>query len=142
MGGARETHRPILCDTNVIVRILTADQPVLARAAAQWLDDAAPRSVVVTDIVVAETGYVLTSVYNLAPTEAAGILAEFISLPCIDVSDHVVWLDALDLWGQGRLDLANAHLAAIARRVEGGAVLSFDKDFDRVEDVARIDPRG
>ena len=72
--------------------------------------------------------------------QAAGYLLRILDLPGVEVVDATVLRGTLELWGEGKLDVADAYLAALARRIGGGAVLSFDRDFERVPDVTRVDP--
>jgi predicted nucleic acid-binding protein len=95
---------------------------------------------VVTDVVVAEAAFVLTTVYGLLEQDVADKLTELLGLPGIECSDVATLGDALALWGRGGLDFVDAYLAAIHRATEGIAVLSFDQDFDRIEGVERVDP--
>jgi predicted nucleic acid-binding protein len=97
-------------------------------------------TMVVTDVVVAELAFVLTSVYGLLEQNVANRLTKLLDLPGIECSDAAMLTEALALWGSGRLDFVDAYLAAIHRATEGIAVLSFDQDFDRVEGVERVDP--
>lgn len=139
-GG--EVRRTVLCDTNVLVRFLTADSPEQSPAARRAIEQATSGRLlmVVTDVVVAELAFVLTSVYGLPEGDAADRLTKLLGLPGIECSDAAMLADALALWAGGRLDFVDAYLAAIDRVTEGTAVLSFDRDFDKVEGVERIDP--
>ncbi len=146
MGRARGAPRrpgprTVFCDTNVLIRLLTGDSPDQARAALEAFDAAAEGrlTLVLPDLIVAEAAYVLASA-GVKPSEAAGHLLRVLELPGVEVMDRVVLREALELWGEGRLDLADAYLAALARRVRGSGVLSFDRDFDRVPGVTRVDP--
>ncbi len=129
------------CDTNVLVRILTGDPPARAKSAARALEAAGEGmfALIVPDIVVAEVAYVLVS-SGIETPRAAELVERLLDLPGVEVLDEVLLRDALMLWSQGRLDFADAYLAALARRVSDSSVLSFDRDFDRVEGVTRIDP--
>jgi len=140
-AGGTEAGRTLFCDTNVLVRLLTGDPPEQAQAAAEALETAAEGrfTLVVTDLVLAELAYVLTSA-GMAVRTAAEHVTRILDLPGVHVVDEVALRDAVDLWALGRLDFADAYLAALARRVSGGGVLSFDRDLDRVPGVARVDP--
>jgi len=133
---------PVLCDTNILVRFLTADSPTHSPIARRVIE--AARSgrlvIVVTDVVVAELAYVLTSVYGVNRAEAATKVAALLGLPGLECSDPELLADALALWARGRLDFADAYLAAIGRSFQGAALLSFDLDFDKVDGVERVDP--
>ena len=147
MGRAREASggsaagRTLFCDTNVLVRLLTGDPPRQAQAATEALETAAGGrfTLVVPDLVLAELAYVLTSA-GMPASAAAEHLMRILDLPGVEVMDEVALRDAVGLWALGRLDFADAYLAALARRVRGSGVLSFDRDLDRVPDVTRVDP--
>ncbi len=74
-----------LIDTNVLVRHLTGDPPEMAVRATAYLRTA--RELLLTDLVVAETVYVLESFYQ-APrgqvAEAMRSLIAFDSIVCVD----------------------------------------------------------
>lgn len=53
-----------ILDTSIVVRYLTGDPPDLAEQAARIIDE--EDQLQVTDVAVAETAYVLTSVYRVA----------------------------------------------------------------------------
>jgi predicted nucleic acid-binding protein len=131
----------VFCDTNVLVRILTGDPPAQARSAARALEMAGEGrfALMVPDIVVAEVVYVLIS-SGFETHRAAELIDRLLDLPGIEVVDEVMLRDAVMLWSQGRLDFADAYLAALTRRISDSSVLSFDRDFDRVESVTRLDP--
>ncbi len=142
MAGSRKAPGALFCDANLFVRILTGDPPARARHAADALQQAAVRgfSVIVTDVVVAELAYVLTSVYGLSVSEAASRISTIIGLPAIRVVDEQVLAETLGIWGHGTLDFADAYLAALGRGTRDAAVLSFDRDYDRIPGLSRIDP--
>ena len=140
-SGGQAAGRTLFCDTDVLVRLLTGDPPRQAQAAAEALEAAADSrfTLVVPDLVLAELAYVLTSAGMPAP-KAAEHLMRILDLPGVEVMDEVALRDAVGLWAQGRLDFADAYLAALARRVSESGVLSFDRDFDRLPGVTRVDP--
>jgi predicted nucleic acid-binding protein len=96
-------------------------------------------ALIVPDIVVAEVAYVLVS-SGIETPRAAELIDRLLDLPGIGVVDEVLLRDAVMLWSRGRLDFADAYLAALTRRISDSSVLSFDRDFDRVESVTRLDP--
>lgn len=135
--GGRD-HAALFCDTNVLVRFLTDDPPDQAEAATTALDSGDP--IVLTDVVVAELCYVLTSFYRLSVAETADRISRMLAIPSIQVSDENVLLDALNLWATHGIGFPDAYLAALDRASDRTAVLSFDRDFDKIEGVERVDP--
>lgn len=125
-------------DTNILVRHLTGDPPEMAERATRYL--ATERDPLLTDLVAAETVYVLESFYK-APrgqvAEAVRSLIAFDSMVCVDPA---LLLRALAVYETDRLDFAEAYLVACAESTEVGRVVSFDRTIDRVDTVERVEP--
>ena len=115
---------PVALDTNLLVRLLTNDDPEQARRVADLIDDSSACFVPIT--VVLELEWVLRGAYQL-PREA--IIRAFRGLNAIrqlHLEQEQQVLQALEAYGQG-LDFADAlHLL----RSEGcAALVSFDRAF-------------
>jgi predicted nucleic-acid-binding protein len=93
-----------------------------------------------TDLVVAETVYVLESFYE-APrgqvAQAVRSLVAFDSVICVDPS---LLLRAIEVYESDRIDFAEAYLVACAESTGVGKVASFDRSIDRVDTIERIEP--
>jgi predicted nucleic acid-binding protein len=125
-------------DTNVLVRHLTGDPPDLAERATAYLGTAP--ELLLTDLVVAETVYVLESFYA-APRDQVGeavrSLVAFDSIVCVDPA---LLLRAVEVYETDRIDFAEAYLVACAETTGIGQVASFDRSIDRVNTIERIEP--
>lgn len=125
-------------DTNILIRHLTGEPPALAARATAYLEG--ETELLVTDLVVAETVYVLESFYDV-PREQVGeagrALLAFDSVVCIDAR---VLLRALEVYETDRLDFAEAYLVACAESTGVRRIASFDRSLDRVNTVERIEP--
>lgn len=113
-----------------------------ARAAAAALDRAAEEGegVLLTIVVLAEAAYVLTKTYGVERRAAARGLRELTEHPAVLVPEIDLAHESLSLWLETSLDFADAYLAALARRRPDPRVLSFDRDFDAVPGVERVEP--
>jgi len=112
-------------DTNVVVRLLTADDPEHAAAA---------RSLFATDLiwiartVILETAWVLSSAYGFEDSAIREALTRLLGLPNVQTEDISSVTAALNLNAQG-LDFADAlHLTA---RPHGADFVTFDRAFVR-----------
>ena len=125
-------------DTNVLVRHLTGDPPDLAERATAYLGT--EPELLLTDLVVAETVYVLESFYA-APRDQVGeavrSLVAFDSIVCVDPA---LLLRAVEVYETDRIDFAEAYLVACAETTGVGQVASFDRSIDRVNTIERIEP--
>jgi predicted nucleic acid-binding protein len=125
-----------LVDTNVLIRHLTGDPPELARRATRLLKSGRP--LILTDLVVAECVYVLSSFYEIDDATIAVLMQSAFAVPSIEVPGERVLLRALELFESMSLHFAEAYLVANAESNGAGAVASFDQAIDRVKTVRRI----
>lgn len=125
-------------DTNVLVRHLTGDPPRLAARATAYL--ASQRELLLTDVVAAETVYVLESFYEAPRAEVAQALRSLLAFDAVVAVDPAVLLRAAEVYETERIDFAEAYLVACAESTGVGRVASFDRSIDRVDTVERVEP--
>ena len=130
----------ITVDTNVLVRLLTSDDPKQT-AAARSLFAAEP--VWIAKTVLLETGWVLRSLYGFEESAIADAFRALLGLRNVSVEDEHAVAGALALTSHG-IEFADAlHLSS---RPQGTAFVSFDRSFIRraqragVPDVSSISP--
>ena len=108
-------------DTNVLVRLVVADEPRQARAARDLLDG---EQVLIPTTVLLEADWVLRSVYGLGRLEALEDLGAVCGLPGVTLAEPDVVACAL-AWAKGGMDFADAlHLAAAE---DADAFVTFDQ---------------
>ena len=119
-----------LLDTSVVVRYLTGDPPEMAELAAHIIDEG--EELQVTDVVLAETAYVLTTVYRVARAIVVDHLTAFLQKENISpfALDKGVVLQALLLCRpSARVSFADAMVWAAARSAGSRVVYSLDQRF-------------
>ena len=126
-------------DTNILVRHLTGDPPEMAARATAYLRS--ETGVLLTDLVAAETVYVLESFYETPREQVAQAIWSLIGLNTVICVDSALLLRAIEVYETDRFDFAEAYLAACAESTGVGKVASFDRSLDRVSTVERIEPR-
>lgn len=117
-------------DTNVLVRYLTGDPPKASEEATRIIDGV--EDLVITEVALAETAYVLMSVYYVPRELAVDKLIAFLQKENIEPFsiDRGLLLQALLLCRQsGRVSFADALIWAAARSAGAKVVYSFDKRF-------------
>ncbi len=129
-------------DTNVILRFLTGEPPDMAGQARQLFAAADQDQVVLLldDIVLAETVWVLTSFYELPAAEVARVLLQLLSHEAIQADDKSLLAEALRLFSDHNVDFADALLAARMRRRGITEVFSFDRHLDRLPGITHLEP--
>jgi predicted nucleic-acid-binding protein len=124
-------------DTNVLVRHLTGDPPAMAARATAYLE--AESELLLTDLVVAETVYVLESFYEVPRERVAESVRSLIAMEsCVSV-DATLLLRAVEVYETDRLDFAEAYLVACAEITGVDRITSFDKSIDRIGTVERVE---
>lgn len=121
-------------DANVLLRFLTGSPPELAGRAAGFLEEAQRGGVSlrVHSVVVAETVWVLESFYGYSKQEISGVLIPLLEQPALRVEGAKTVVRALETMAEGNVDFADALLAETARS-RGEGVVSFDRDFRRLD---------
>ena len=113
----------IAVDTNVLVRLLTADDPRREAAARSLF---ARESIWIAKTVLLETGWVLRSLYGFDDTTIREALAKLLGLKNVHAEDESSVAAALALTAQG-IELADAmHLSGTP---PGAAFVTFDRSF-------------
>jgi predicted nucleic acid-binding protein len=125
-------------DTNVLVRHLTGDPPDLAARATAYLGT--EPELLLTDLVAAETVYVLESFYETPRGQIAQAMRSLVAFDSIICVDPALLLRAIEVYETDRLDFAEAYLVSCAESTGVGKVASFDRSIDRVDTIARIEP--
>ena len=127
-----------LVDTNVLVRHLTGDPPAEARRASAFLSTG--HVLLLTDVILAELVYVLSSYSERPRGEVARAARSLLAFPSIAVRDPLLLHRAIELFETERFAFHDAYLVAAAERTGIGRVASFDRDLDRVTTIERIRP--
>lgn len=118
-----------LLDTSVIVRYITGDSVLLSELSARIVDG--DEQLIVTDVVLAESWFVLTRVYELSRAAAIDQLISLLRKPNVATYplDKALAIEALLLCRpSGRVSIADALLWATAR-MRGEPVRTFDRRF-------------
>jgi predicted nucleic-acid-binding protein len=100
----------------------------------------AERELFLTDLVAAETVYVLESFYEAPRDQVAQSVRSLIAFDSVVCVDPALLLRAIEVYETDRLDFAEAYLVACAESTGIGRVASFDRSIDRVNTIERIEP--
>ncbi|MCB0904649.1 MAG: PIN domain-containing protein [Actinobacteria bacterium] len=125
-------------DTNIIVRHLTGDPADMAARATAFLESAS--GLLLTDLVLAETVYVLESFYHVPHAKVAEAMRSLIAFKAVITVDPALLLRALEVYEVERLDFAEAYLVASAESSAVNTIVSYDKSIDRITTVERLEP--
>lgn len=114
-------------DANVVLRHLTGQPPEMAARATAALVDAAPRSLVLADLTVAEIVYVLQGPYARPRDEIARVVEAILSLVSIAVDNVSLLRRTVEHYWQRNMDWSDAYSVALVELRDLDGLLSFDR---------------
>jgi predicted nucleic acid-binding protein len=131
-------------DTDVIIRLLTGDDPEKQAAATALFEQVEQGTLTVTapDTVIADAVYVLSSprLYHLARSEVRELLTALVHLPHFQVQNRLAISRALELYGSSKLDFGDVLIIASMEQQHSQILYSHDADFDRFDGIIRQEP--
>ena len=130
-------------DANVILRYLTNELAEHAESATRVFARAAQgvETLLVDDVTIAEVVWTLKSLYRKPRQEITETLLGFISSDGLICQNRQSVSRALILFNEKNIDFTDALLCARMAEAGESEVYSFDRHFDRVPGIRRIDPR-
>lgn len=132
-------------DTNIVIHLLTEDDPrKTAQAVALFQQvEAGALTLEAPDTVIADAVYVLSSprLYAKPRAEVRDMLTPLVHLSGLRIRNKRAVLRALELYGAtARLDFGDAMIVATMEQTGSENLYSYDRDFDRIRGVTRIEP--
>ena len=119
----------IALDTNLLVRLLTNDDPRQAAKVEAWLKgNATPKNPAYVDhVVLCELGWVLERSYGYSRAEVHGALAALLEQDHLRLESPALVRQALLLYAGGSANFSDYLLAARTQAAGYSAVLTLDK---------------
>ena len=133
-------------DTNVILRYLTKDDETKAEACYELFEQVRQgnKALFTCEAVITEVVYVLSSPrlsYQLSRNDIRARLLPILSLQGLRIPNKPIYIRALDIYvAHPQLDFEDAIAVAYMERIGLTQIVSYDRDFDRIEDIERIEP--
>jgi predicted nucleic-acid-binding protein len=129
-------------DANVVVRLVTGDPVEMAEQAAGLFRrvDNGELEIIIDEIVVLETVWVMSSFYGFTPAQIAPLMRTFLVGRGIICDQRIELLQALTLYDDKNIDFADALLAVKVTKHNVRDIYSFDQHFERIESISRLRP--
>ncbi len=113
----------VAVDTNILVRLLTRDDPAQYRASHRLF---ASEPIFIADTVILETEWVLRAAYDLTPIEVCASLRRLLGLEQVSVSNAQLLAQVIN-WHAAGLDFADAFHLALSQSKQ--SLKTFDSGF-------------
>ena len=129
-------------DTNIFIRFLTDDVPEKADACEEIFKKAVEKqeTLFTTDLVIAEIVWVLESFYELPKDEIQDKVEKILNTPNLICPHKDLILSALIVYSEKNIDYIDAYNALILKEHGIGELYSYDKHYDRIEWLTRLEP--
>ena len=129
-------------DTNIFIRYLTDDDPVKADACEKIFKQAVSKeeTFFTTELVIAEIVWVLESFYILPKKEIQDKVEKILNTPNLICPHKDLILSALILYGEKNIDYIDACNASILKEQGMEELYSYDKHYDRIDWLKRLEP--
>lgn len=129
-------------DANVVLRFLLNDHAEHGATARELMGrlSRAEEVVYLPDVVLADIVWTLTSHYGVAKAETRRLLEPFLQLDAVRAASTSRLLTALALFAEQNVDFSDALVAAEMLAGPRREIYSFDRDFDRLPGITRVEP--
>ena len=122
-------------DTNILLRYLVDDPQ--ADSIEKMLKE--EKELILLDLVVGEVVWTLQTFYKLKKAKIAELVTNLVSLKSIKCNARVV-LAALETYRNKNISYTDAYIAASMKAKRASLIYSFDRDFDKIPHIRRIEP--
>jgi predicted nucleic acid-binding protein len=129
-------------DANVVLRFLLDDPPEQAeRCQALFARlQAGEEEVYLPEVALSDVIWTLQSFYKWSPARIARFAHDVISLKGTTLAREPIVRDAVHLYAEHGVDFSDALIAAEVLHEGCEGVYTYDRDFDRIAGVERVEP--
>lgn len=131
----------LFVDTNVFLRYLLADHKTQSPAAKRLFTEAKKGKLflITHPLVISEIFFMLYSYYRFSKVEIIEKIKIVLLFDGLEIIEKNIIFQAIAFYEKNNIDFVDAYLAAFAIENKIG-VCSFDRDFDKIKEVKRINP--
>lgn len=129
-------------DTNILLRHLLGDHPEQSPRATAYFRriEGGELKVRTSDMVIFETVFTLERHYRQPKAKIREALLPLIELPGIVLPGKTRFARVFELYVDLNLPFADAYHAALMEHLKLVEIVSFDREFNRVPGIRRVEP--
>ena len=131
-----------IIDTNILLRFLTGDDKGKAAQCEALFQNAinGNERLLISDVCIAELIWTLESYYREERFAIADKVESLLNTPGFEYSDIHLLFEAIKRYRSFTVDYIDAYHAAMAKK-RSCDIYSYDKDFDKLKDINRKEPK-
>jgi predicted nucleic-acid-binding protein len=123
-------------DTNVLVRLVTRDDPAQFAKAQAFVQEHQP--VLVTQLSVLELVWVLMSRYGLPKTKVCRIVEALLNMAELSIQQPSILEAALGRWQASKADFADCFILETVKAASATPLGTFDRTLGKLEGCQRL----
>ncbi len=129
-------------DTNILLRFLTRDDEGKAQQALDLLlrIERGEEKVITSPLVIFETIYTLQRFYKVPRQRIKDQILSIISMRSLHLPDKNLYHHSFDLYLTKNISFADAYNAVYMQAEEVSHIYSWDRDFDKIDGITRLEP--
>lgn len=127
----------MVLDSDVVVRAFTEDDPNKAQRFREFLVTAS--NLILTDVIFAEIYWTLKSFYKFDKSKILSSLEILINDQAISCNLDLLQR-TISILRSTKLSLIDSYTAAYSVLKSDSKILSFDKGFDKLKEIVRVEP--
>ena len=134
--------KKVFIDTNILLRYLTKDDPVQYPRCRTLFKKAqnGEMLLVTSTLVIAELIWTLSSHYQVAKEQIIEKVTIIVGSAAVQIPDKEIIAEALVIYARKNVDYIDAYNAVLLKHLNLKAIYSYDKVFDKLETVQRLEP--
>lgn len=132
----------VFVDANVFIRYLIVDDEEKAERCRKLFEKAVKGEIKLfsTTLIIAEIIWVLTKVYKWTKEEVCQNIKLILNTPNIKFAEKSLLRRAIDEYAANNIDFIDVYHAEIMRSRGVSTLYSYDKDFENLSDLKRLEP--
>lgn len=129
-------------DANVILRFVTADHPEMSPRCRDLFARVqnGEEAVFLPEAALSDVIWTLSSFYRWPVDHICRFVGDLLSQDGVRMSRKALAWEALSLFLEGQVDFSDALIAAEMRDASLKEIYSYDRDFDKIEGITRVEP--
>lgn len=129
-------------DTNIFIRYFTGDDAQKGQKSLELLQRISENkeSASTSALVVFEIIFTLEKQYKISKNEIKDLILPILNIKNLKLADKEIFYHALNIYTEKNISFGDAYNAAFMRKKKIKKIYSYDKDFNKLDDIKRIEP--
>jgi predicted nucleic-acid-binding protein len=123
-------------DTNVLVRLVTRDDPAQAAKAQTFIREHQP--VLVTQLSVLELAWVLSGSYGFTKEKVCAVVDMLLDMAELDIQEPAILQAAVRAWATAKADFADCYILETVKSAAATPLATFDAALARLPGCRKL----